>query len=107
MAVTLYLPTDSITSHPIDFNVAADFLELSAFFAETNSAQVSEIKNTIDIGASEEAVDVTGKCKRASEEVISATVDLIDVRGRALGRPILTNWMTTEIFWSVFGRAIR
>lgn len=85
MAVALYLPTDSIASHPIDFNLAADFLELSAFFAESNSAQVSEIKNTIDIGASEEPVDVDGEMHEGSEEVISATVDLIDVRGRALG----------------------
>ena len=85
MTLALYLPTDSITSHPIDFNIAADFLELSAFFAETNSAQVSEIKNTIDIGASEEPIDVDGEMHEGSEEVISATVDLIDVRGRALG----------------------
>lgn len=85
MAVTLYLPTDSITSHPIDFNVAADFLELSAFLSETNSAQVSAIKNNIDIGASEESVDVDGEMHEGSEEVLSATVDLIDVRGRALG----------------------
>lgn len=85
MAVTLYLPTDSITSHPKDFNIAADFLELSAFLSETNSAQVAAIKNNIDIGASEEPVDVDGEMHEGSEEVLSATVDLIDVRGRALG----------------------
>ena len=85
MPVALYLPADSITSPPIDFNLAADFLELSAFFAETNSAQVSEIKNTIDISASEDPVDVHDEMQRGSEEVVSATVNLIDVRGSALG----------------------
>ena len=85
MTVALYLPPDSIASPPIDFNLTADFLELSAFFAESNSAQVSEIKNTIDISASEDPIDVDDEMHRGSEEVVSATVNLIDIRGGTLG----------------------
>ena len=85
MAVALYLPADSLRSHPIDFNLAADFLELSAFFAETSSAPTSEIKNAIDIGASEDYLDVDDELRSGSEEVVSATVGLIEARESALG----------------------
>ncbi len=84
MTVALYLPPDSITGGAIDFNLAADFLELSAFFAETKSAPVLEIKNTIDIGASEDHVDMNDENLMGSEEVVSGTVNLIESRGRAL-----------------------
>ena len=85
MTLALYLPPDSVTGSPPDFNLAADFLELSAFFAETRSAPVLEIKNTIDIGAPEEPVDVDDEMRAGSEEAVSGTVNLIETRGSALG----------------------
>ncbi len=85
MTIALYLPPDSLTGSPPDFNPAADFLELSAFFAETRSASVLEIKNTIDIGAPEEPDDVDDEMRTGSEEVVSGTANLIETRGSALG----------------------
>ena len=85
MTVALYLPVDALTGHPIDFNLTADFLELSAFFAETRAVPASEIKNAMDIGASEENPDVDKEMREGSEGVVSATVDLIETRRGALG----------------------
>jgi len=85
MTVALYPPIDSLTGHPIDFNLAADFLELSAFFAETRSVPASEIKNAMDIGAPEENRDVDEEMREGSEEIVSATVELIETRRGTLG----------------------
>ncbi len=83
MTVALYLPADSVTGNPINFDLAADFLELSAFFAETRSAPTSEIKNAIDLGASEDYVDVDDEM-RTGEEVVCGTVERIETRQQAL-----------------------
>lgn len=85
MTVALYPPIDSLTGHPIGFNLAADFLELSAFFAETRSVPASEIKNAMDIGAPEENRDVDKEMREGSEGIVSATVELIETRRGALG----------------------
>ena len=85
MTVSLYLPLDSLTGYPIDFNLAADFLELSAFFAETGSVPASEIKNAMDIGAPEENLDADEETHDGNEEIVSATVELIETRRGALG----------------------
>jgi len=85
MTVALYLPIDSLTGHTIDFNLTADFLELSAFFAKTGSVPASEIKNAMDIGASEENLGVDEEMREGSEGIVSATVELIETRRGALG----------------------
>ena len=85
MIGAVHLPPDLVEGS--DFNPVADFLELSAFFAETGVATASEIKNAIDIGAPEDpnGEEADGLTDERIEEVVSATVELIATREEMLG----------------------
>lgn len=54
MTPRLYLPADSVTGVNTDFDRAADFLELAAFFSEDGIATTSDLANSTDIGAPED-----------------------------------------------------
>ena len=86
MTCSLYLPTDVVAGDPIDFERAADFLELVAFFSNDSQASTSDLANTASIGAAEDHVDLQDEMESGEEEIVSGTVNCIDLRNRMLGR---------------------
>ena len=79
----LYLPIDVLTGSSIDFDRAADFLELSSFFADDSMVLTADLANEASIGAEEDHADVDQEM-RYGEELISGTIDRIEARQRAL-----------------------
>ena len=81
----LYVPTDVVTGHTIDFDRAADFLELSAFFSSAEMSLTSELANAASIGAAEDHADLEDEMENGEEEIVSGAVNRIDSRQRSLG----------------------
>ena len=81
----LFLPIDVVTGHSIDFDRAADFLELAAFFSPSEISFTSDLANAASIGAAEDHADVQDEMENGEEEIVSGTVNRIDSRQRALG----------------------
>lgn len=71
MNPALYLPLDEMTS-----DVAADFLELSAFFSNGATALTSDLTSGPSIATAEES---------GEEELVFSTVNRIETRRRVLG----------------------
>ncbi len=86
MTRDLYLPIDVVMGRSIDFDQAADFLELSAFFANNSQTLTSDLANELAIGAAEDHTDLEAEMLNGVEEVVSGTVNRIETRLRALGR---------------------
>lgn len=91
MTSSLYLPLDEVTvsaasGTEIDFDRAADFLELAAFFSADRLALTSDLAGEASIGASEDHVDLDEEMQYGEEELVDSTVNRIDERQQALGR---------------------
>ena len=84
MTTRLYLPVDAVTGDDTDFDRAADFLELAAFFAEEGTVATSDLANSADIGASEDYADLQDEMESGNEDLVSGTVNRIDHRSRVL-----------------------
>ena len=84
MTVHMCFPIDDATGDRIDFDRVADFLELTAFFANDCSALVSDIGNQATIGAGEDHADLDAEMRRGEEEIITGTVVRIEERQSAL-----------------------
>lgn len=84
MIRNLYLPIDVVTGSSIDFDRAADFLELSAFFADNSMVLTSDLANGVSIGAAEDHTDLEDEMRNGEEELVSGTVNRIDSRKHAL-----------------------
>ena len=84
MTRRLYLPIDEMAGQ-INFDQAADFLELSAFFSEDTMVPTSDLSNETSIGASEDYTDVHDEMQTGEEEIVSGTVGRIEERRRVLG----------------------
>ena len=85
MTRSLYLPLDEVTGKKdVDFDRAADFLELAAFFSEDSMAMTSDLANEASIGAEEDHADLESEMQNGEEELVAATVNRIDERRRAL-----------------------
>ena len=84
MTVHLCFPIDDTTGDGIDFDRIADFLELTAFFANDCTALVSDIANQVIIGAAEDPADLDEEIRRGVEEIVSGTVVRIEERQSAL-----------------------
>ena len=86
MTCSLYLPLDEVTGkEDVDFDRAADFLELAAFFSKDRVAMTSDLANEASIGAEEDHADLESEMQNGEEELVAATVNRIDGRRRALG----------------------
>ena len=85
MTPRLYLPTDTVTGRRIDFERAADFLELAAFFSDDGDVLTSELANSASIGAPEDHTDLQAEMENSEEEIVSGTVNRLDHRERVLG----------------------
>ena len=80
----LFLPEDAVTGPRIDFDLAADFLELSALFSTDAAVLTSELANGTSIGAAEDHPDVDHEMKHGEEEVVSGAVERMAMRDRVL-----------------------
>ena len=86
MTCSLYLPLDEVTGKKdVDFDRAADFLELAAFFSEDSMAMTSDLAKEASIGAEEDHADLESEMQNGEEELVAATVNRIDERQRTLG----------------------
>ena len=85
MTRDLYLPIDVVMGRPTDFDQAADFLELSAFFANTSTVLISELTNKLTIGPAEDHTNMEQLKSNSVEEIVNGTVLRIQIRRRALG----------------------
>ena len=81
----LYLPTDVVTGSPIDVDLAADYLELTAFFAADGATRTSDLANAASLGAAEDHVDVQAEMFDGEEEIVSSAATRIQARQDALG----------------------
>lgn len=84
MTLPLYLPIDSVTGQSIDFDITADFLELSAFFADTDTVPTSDLVNEIEFGTAEDPADVDEEMYTGAEEIQTGTVKRIESRQRII-----------------------
>lgn len=109
--MALYLPIDAVAGPSIDVDLAADYLELTAFFAADGEARTSDIANAASIGAATDYVDVQSEMQEGEEEVVCAAVNRIDSRLRALGAAYpfaldaLGDVLTCELREQSFGQA--
>ena len=84
MTPRLFLPPDAVTGRNVDFDLAADFLELSAFFSDESGVLTSDLANEASIGAAEDHADLDDEMRHGEEEVVSGAVACIDTRRRVL-----------------------
>ncbi len=84
MTISLCFPMDEVTGNRPDFDRAADFLELSAFFASDCETLISDIANQITVGANEDYVNLDEETRNGAEEIISGVVRRIGDRRHAL-----------------------
>lgn len=85
MTSSLYLPIDAVTGRAIDFDLAADFLELAAFFSAESTVATSDLANTTSIAAAEDHVDLEDEINNGEEEIVSGAVNRLDLRARLVG----------------------
>ena len=85
MTSSLYLPTDAVTGRTIDFDLAADFLELAAFFSDDSTVATSDLANTASIAAAEDHADLEDEIDNGEEEIVSGAVNRLALRARIIG----------------------
>lgn len=85
MSPRLYLPADTVSRDTTDFERAADFLELAAFFADDGNVLTSELTNSASIGAPEDYTDLQDEMESGEENIVSGTIVRLECRERALG----------------------
>ena len=85
MRLGLYLPLDELNDGDCNPDLAADFLELSAFFAADSLARTSDIANEAAIGAEEQAVELHDELTGGMADAVSVVVQRIESREEALG----------------------
>ncbi len=84
MAVELYFPHDEIDTKKPNFDLAADYLELTAFFSGDARSFTKDLINAIEIGAEDDYETVDAEMSDR-EEIVSGSVRRIDGRRSALG----------------------
>lgn len=83
MSANLYFPSDLFSAGKINYDVAADFLELLAFFSSEKYSLTSEIINASEISADENYEDVDAEIENR-EEVSSGAILAIQSRMKCL-----------------------
>lgn len=84
VAIELYFPHDEMDIKNPNFDLAADYLELTAFFSDQSRAFTKDLVNAREIGADEDYDDVDAEMTDR-EEIVSGAARRIDGRCRALG----------------------
>lgn len=80
----LYLPADAVTGASRDVDLAADYLELSAFFAADGAVQTSDLANAVSLAAAGDHADLQEEMSEGEEEIVSSVVSRIQTRHEAL-----------------------
>ena len=83
--MALYLPIDAVTGSTINVDLAADYLELLAFFADDSTARTSDLANAASLGAAEDHVDLESEMRDGEEGLVSSAVLRIETRRRGVG----------------------
>ena len=73
MAVELYFPHDEIDTKSPNFDLAADYLELTAFFSEEGRSFTKDLINATEIGA-ENDFETVDEEMTDREEIVSGAV---------------------------------
>ena len=84
MTGSLYLPLDDVSGASIDFDRAADFLELTAFFSNDSAALASDLANQAGIGSAGDHVGLDEEMQSGEEDLVPSTIARIDSRQRTL-----------------------
>ena len=84
MTKSIYLPIDEINGRWADYDLTADCLELSAFFADDSIALSSDLANQAEIGAEDDYIDLDEEMLYGAEGIVSGTVARIERRQRVL-----------------------
>lgn len=85
MTDSLCFPLDEVTGASIDFDRTADYLELTAFFADDSTALASDLSNQAGIGAADGHADLDEEMQSGEEDLVSSTVTRIENRRETLG----------------------
>lgn len=80
----LYLPIDAVTGSSINVDLAADYLELGAYFAAGKATNTSDLANAASLGAAGDHVDLQREMQDGEEEIVSSAVNRIETRQDAL-----------------------
>lgn len=78
--MALYLPIDAVTGSSVDVDLAADYLELDAFFAADSAIRTSDLANAASLGAAEDYGDVQSEMRDGEEELVTSAVKRIEKR---------------------------
>lgn len=79
MTVELYFPLDEIDRQNPNFDLAADYLELTAFFSDKNRTSTKSLINATEIGSEDEYKELEEEIAER-EKIISGAVSRIDDR---------------------------
>ena len=85
MTGSLWLPFDDVSGASIDFDIAADFLDLSAFFAADSTAHASDLVNQSGLGSEKDHADLDEGWKSGEDDLVTSTVERIADRRETLG----------------------
>lgn len=83
VAVELYFPHDEIDTKNPNFDLAADYLELTAFFSDQSRSFTKDLINATEIGAEDDYSDVNEEMTDR-EEIVSGATRRIERRRDAL-----------------------
>lgn len=86
MMNSLYLPLDEVKKQPGNFDLTADYLELTAFFAKNSIALVSDLTDQTEIGAADDHADLDEEMQSGEneEDLVWRTVKRIKDRRKTL-----------------------
>lgn len=80
----MYLPLDEVTGISIDLDLAADFLELLAFFSPEGVVMTSSLANEVSIGAEKSDTESGIETEQNQEELVSDAVNRVNERQHTL-----------------------
>lgn len=80
----LVLPLDEVTGRRINVDLAADYLELTAFFAGDGAARASDLANAASVGPEEALGDLHEEMERGEEDIVASAVSCIKTRRKVL-----------------------
>ncbi len=81
----LVLPLDEVTGRRINVDLAADYLELTAFFASDDTARSSDLANAASVGPEEAMGKLQDELEKGAEEIVASAVHCIKTRQGVLG----------------------
>lgn len=80
----LILPLDEVTGRRINVDLAADYLELTAFFACHGVGRASDLANAASVGPEEALEGLHDEMKHGEEEIVASAVRCIKGRQNVL-----------------------